>query len=155
MSGSLHAWRSLHDLTSLAGRKVALSGKIDICKLPRLASLLYSDVGSVEATLRFQQRRDGWLGVELDYRGTAELKCQRCFGSFLHAMEDRVDLVVADGAALPSVVPAGFEPYELMDGRLSPAELIEDELIVSIPLVPRHARVEDCGGLVREWVELD
>ena len=43
----------------------------------------------------------------------------------------------------------GFEPVELEDGRLLPAALIEDELIVSIPLVPKHARVEDCGSLAR------
>ena len=51
-------------------------------------------------------------------------------------------------------VPEGFEPFELDEGRLQPAQLIEDELIVAIPLVPKHARVEDCGSLAREFAEL-
>lgn len=154
MSGSLHAWYSLRDLDSLAGREVALSGKLDLSKLTRLASLLRRDLGSVEATLRFRRRRDGWLAVELDYRATVELTCQRCLEPVAYDMGERVDLVVADKGAMPTVVPDGYEPYELPEGRLSPAELIEDELIVAVPLVPKHARLEDCGGLARDWVEL-
>jgi uncharacterized metal-binding protein YceD (DUF177 family) len=34
-----------------------------------------------------------------------------------------------------------------------PAQLIEDELIISIPLVPKHARVDDCGSLARLLTE--
>ena len=33
--------------------------------------------------------------------------------------------------------------------QLLPAQLIEDELIVSIPLVPKHERLEDCGSVAR------
>lgn len=153
MSGSLHAWYGLRDLAGLAGRDAALRGRLDISKLTRLLSLLRSDAGSVEATLEFRQRRDGWLAVGLDYRAALELTCQRCLEPFRHEMGEHVDLVVADEDATPSVVPTGYEPYELTRGRLNPSELVEDELIVAIPLVPKHARIEDCGGSAREWVE--
>jgi uncharacterized protein len=147
MSGSLHAWYSLRDLESLAGREVTLSGELALGMLPRLRGLLHSEVGSVRAALRFRQRRDGWLGAELDYQAALELKCQRCLESFRHEAKERVELVLAGAGALPATVPDGFEPFELEGGRLKPAELIEDELIVAIPLVPKHARIEDCGRL--------
>lgn len=153
MSGSLHAWYGLRDLQSLAGREAALSGKLDLSKLTRLVSLLRSDAGTVEASLRFRQRRDGWLAVGLDYRAEVELTCQRCLEPLRHEMGEHVDLVVADEDSTPSTVPTGFEPYELTKGRLNPGELVEDELIVTIPLVPKHARIEECGGLARNWVE--
>lgn len=47
-------------------------------------------------------------------------------------------------------VPAGYEPIILSGERFQPAEVIEDELIVSLPLIPRHARIEECGGLARK-----
>lgn len=153
MSGSLHAWYGLRDLAALAGREAALSGKLDLSKLTRLLSLLRSDAGMVEATLEFRRRRDGWLAVGLDYRATLELTCQRCLEPVRHEMGEHVDLVVAEEGATPTAVPTGYEPYELTRGRLNPSELVEDELIVAIPLVPRHARIEDCGGLARDWVE--
>jgi uncharacterized protein len=150
MSGSLHAWYSLRDLESLADRGVTLSGELDIGKLTRFKGLLHSDSGSVRATLRFRQRGDGWLASELDYRAVVKLVCQRCLEPFQHALEDRVNVVVAASDSLPAAVPTGFEPFELEDGRLQPVQLVEDELLVAVPLVPKHARVEDCGSLARE-----
>ena len=152
MSGSLHAWYSLHDLESLAGRDVALSGELTLDKLPRFVSLLHSDVGSVRASLRFRQRRDGWLAVELEYQASVQLVCQRCLEPFHHDMAERVDVVLADAGAVPAIVPVGYEPFELEGSRLLPAQLLEDELIVSIPLVPKHAGIEDCGSLARNLV---
>jgi uncharacterized protein len=150
MSGSLHASYSLRDLESLANRGVTLSGELDIGKLTRLSGLLRSDSGSVRATLRFRQRADGWLQSELEVRADVELECQRCLEPFRSELEESVNVVIADSDSLPATVPTGFEPFELEDGRLLPAQLIEDELIVAIPLAPKHARVEDCGSLARE-----
>lgn len=150
MSGSLHAWYSLRDLESLANRDVALTGELEVAKLTRLVSMLHSAVGSVRATLRFRQRRDGWLAIALEYQGAVQLVCQRCLEPFEQVLADSVNVAAADRDAMPEETPAGFEPFELEEGRLQPAQLIEDELIVAIPLVPKHARVEDCGSLARE-----
>ena len=155
MSGSLHAWYSLRDLESLADRGVTLSGELDIGKLTRLRGLLHSDSGSVRATLRFRQRDDGWLATEVEYRADVELVCQRCLEPFRQELEESVNVVIADRDSLPATVPTGFGPFELEDGRLQPVQLIEDEVIVAIPLVPKHARVEDCGSLARELAGLD
>ena len=150
MSGSLHAWYSLRDLESLANRGVTLSGELEIGQLTRLRGLLHSDSGSVRATLRFRQRGDGWLASEVEYRADVELVCQRCLEPFRQELEESVNVVIADSDSLPATVPTGFEPFEVEEGRFQPAQLIEDELIVAIPLVPKHARVEDCGSLARE-----
>jgi uncharacterized protein len=154
MSGSLHTWYSLRDLESLANRGVTLGGELTIGKLTRLKSLLHSDAGSVSATLRFRQRGDGWLETDIEYRATVELVCQRCLEPFRHEWADTAHVVLADAASVPAAVPAGFEPFELEDGRLQPAELVEDELIVAIPLVPKHGRIEDCGSVARQLAGL-
>ena len=153
MSGSLHAWYSLRDLESLANRGVTLSGELDIGTLTRLKGLLHSDSGSVSATLRFRQRGDGWLGSELEFKADVELVCQRCLEPFRQELVESVNVVIADSDSLPETVPTGFEPFELEGGRLRPAELVEDELIVAMPLAPKHARVEDCGSLARKLAQ--
>jgi uncharacterized protein len=136
MSGSLHAYYSLRDLESLADRGVALSGELPLRKLARLASLLHSDVGSVRASLHFRQRRDGWLAVTLDCRARVQLVCQRCLEPFCYDVSSSPEIVLADAAAVPGTVAVGHEPFEVEDGRLLPAQLIEEVLFVSVPLVP-------------------
>jgi uncharacterized protein len=149
MSGSLHTWYSLRDLEAFGVRQVVLSGDLEIGRLTRLAGLLHSDTGSVKATLRFRQRRDGWLSIELEYETAVELECQRCLEPFRHEIAAKVEIALLESDSMEPHVPEGFEPVALDNGRLMPARLVEDELIVSIPLVPKHARIDDCGSLAR------
>jgi uncharacterized protein len=152
MSGSLDAWYGQRDLESLAERKRVLSGELQLSKLTRLVGLLHSDAGSVRASLKFGQRRDGWLEVELTYATAVEVTCQRCLEPFRHELAGCVNVVLADAASAPAAVPEGYEPFEFADGRFSPAELIEDELIVSMPLAPKHERLADCDSVARSLV---
>lgn len=155
MSGSLHVWYGLSELEWMADRGVTLAGELDIAKLTRLADLLHSTSGSVNASLGFVRRRDGWLQAAVEYRASLECICQRCLEPFVCEVADRVLLALADAAALPSEVPEGLEPCELDGGRLQPARLIEDEVIVAMPLAPKHARRADCGSLARRVAEQD
>jgi len=151
MSGSLHAWYSQRDLESLAERQGVLSGNLQLSKLTRLVGMLHSDAGSVEASLKFGQRR-GALEAELTYTAAVELTCQRCLEPFRYELAGSVNVALVDAGSTLYMVPEGYEPFELTDDRLSPAELIEDELIVSMPLAPKHERLADCGSVARSLV---
>jgi uncharacterized protein len=147
MSGSLHAWYSLRDLESLVSRHGELTGELRLEEMPRLAGLLQSADGSVRASLRFRQRGGGGLMLTLEYDTTVQLLCQRCLEPYPEHLANSVEMALVDEGATEASLPEGQEPLELDDGRLLPAHVIEDELIVSIPFVPKHARVEDCGSL--------
>ena len=149
MSGSLHAWYSLRDLETLGVRQAVFSGELALATLPRFASLLSAEEGSVRATLTFGQRSDGWLTVDLAYAADVQLLCQRCLEPVTERVAAEVSLAVLDSVPTGSQVPEGSEPVELEQGKLSPAHVLEDELIVALPLVAKHARTEDCGSLKR------
>ena len=114
MSGSLHAWYSQRDLESLAERDGVLSGELQLSKLTRLVGMLHSDAGSVRASLKFRQRRDGRAEVELTYAAAVELTCQRCLEPFRHELAGRVNVVLVDAGSTPDTVPEGYEPFELV-----------------------------------------
>jgi uncharacterized protein len=154
MSGSLHAWYSLRDLESLASRDGELAGEVELDTMSRLASLLQSADGSVKASLRLRQRGVRGLALTLDYEATVLLLCQRCLEPYAERLANRIEMALVEEGADEASLPEGFEPVELDDGRLWPAQLVEDELIVSIPLVPKHAKVEDCGSLADDLATL-
>lgn len=147
MSGRLHTWYSLPDLDGLAERNAELCGEIQLNRLARLRGMLREDAGSVRAVLSFRPRRDGWLIVGLEYRAALTLTCQRCLGSMVYDAGGCVELLVLEDSSLESQAPASLEPVVLDGDRLSPAQLIEDELIISLPLVPRHTDESECGTL--------
>lgn len=142
----LHGWYSLHELELLGQRESLLHGEIDATQMTRLRELLHSDDGSVRASLSFGQRA-GCVTVEMDYQVSLELECQRCLEPMREIASRHVSFVLMEDDSLVAGAPAGYEPITLSGERFQPARLIEDEVIVSLPLAPRHARIRECGAL--------
>jgi uncharacterized protein len=153
MSRSLHTWYSLPDLDAFAERGTVLEGALELSRLRRLRDLLSSDIGRVRARLRFQRHRAGEVSFELSCEANLELVCQRCLEPMRHAVAIQAQMSVVEAETEPSMQE--YEPVFLEGDRFNPAELVEDELIVSLPLAPRHADRGQCGRLARRIDELN
>jgi uncharacterized protein len=145
MSGALYSWYSLPDLMALAERGAVLEGTIELAKLERLKDLLHSSEGSARVRVAFHRRHDDMLLLELQCGAALELVCQRCLEPVVHEVDEKVDFAVAETEESLVTLPRGLELIALEGDRFQPATLIEDELIVSLPLVPRHGDDEHRG----------
>jgi uncharacterized protein len=138
MSGALHSWYSLPDLEVMAARGTVLEGEIGLERFARLRALLNSCDGTARAKLAFRQNHDDMLLLQLQYQARLELVCQRCLKSLAHKVDEQIEFAVAESEDALAVLPQGMDLIALQGDRFQPATLIEDELIVSLPLVPRH-----------------
>jgi uncharacterized protein len=55
----------------------------------------------------------------------------------------RVALITAEAEA--SRVPEHLEPVLALGGRVTIGELVEEELLLALPIVPLHAEAGDCA----------
>lgn len=149
MPGSLHAWYSLYDLEALAEREATLSGEIELRKLTRLREFLHSDSGNVRARLKFSRQSSVVVTAELKFDAAVELICQRCLEPMQHRVLENVSLALLGKDSMLGDQDNAREAVVLEDGKLKPASLIEDELIVSLPIVPRHERIDECGKIAQ------
>ena len=148
MSRPLDSWFTLPELDGLARREAVLEGELVPARLTRLTELLNDDSGSVKVRLRFQQPRDNCVILQLRCNGWLELLCQRCLEPTRHEIEIDVRYGLLEAGADEAGLPAEVETFVLDGDRFNPARLIEDELIVSLPLAAKHSSVSDCGSLV-------
>lgn len=133
-----------------------LSGKLALSGLQRLFDVLVT--------------REGWLDCELsghrvvDAGGKAQstlhlrvsgrlwLRCQRCLNGvpFDCAIDSRL-LLVPEGEAWPGDEMDSDEYDALPASRaLSVRELVEEEVLLALPIVPRHAHCLPPGGMEKE-----
>jgi uncharacterized protein len=138
MPGVLHSWYSLPDLTALAQRGGVLEGSMELARCERLKDLLNTDAGRVTARLAFRRSHDDLLLMQLQCEARLELVCQRCLKPVVYEVSEQVDFAIAETEDSLAVLPQGVDLIALQGDRFQPATLIEDELIVSLPLVPRH-----------------
>lgn len=144
MSGPLHRWYSLPDLQALGQRAAVLAGDIELRSLKRLASLLRESHGSVSASVSLEQLPGGWVALDLRCDAVLEMVCQRCLRPLSLPVSQQTRLVLVESDAMQSRAPEDLEPLVLEQERMRPADLIEDELILILPLAPKHAAHEEC-----------
>ncbi len=78
-----------------------------------------------------------WL--HLQAQAVVPLQCQRCLQTYAHTLQvDRRYLFVAHEKQAEQLDEELEDDVLVMPARLNMAELLEDELILALPLVPRH-----------------
>jgi uncharacterized protein len=116
---------------------------VPIARFARLAGQLASREGSVEATFGFG-REDGREVVSGRIEGRLTLVCQRCLGGVEVPVVARVDLVRVASDADAEAVEGTHDPFVAPNREVALAELVEDELILALPLVPMHQGDAGC-----------
>lgn len=129
------------DFLKQVERNTSYSGVMPVARFARLKASLYDESGDINARVRFSTSAgipclDGEVQAEL------QLECQRCLEAVTHQAAGvfRFGLVTNEDEA--ALLPKEFEPLLLSEGEQSLIEIIEDELILCLPIVARHE--EDC-----------
>lgn len=132
------------DLRQLAEQEAVLVGQIPNRDLRRLHESMASDAGVTEAELHFafdpirRPMVSGWAKTELT------LECQRCLEIYQQPLSVEFSLVLVQGEEEGEQLADEVEPLLLESDRVRTAELLEDELILALPIVAMHVNEKDC-----------
>ncbi|MCC5867586.1 MAG: DUF177 domain-containing protein [Gammaproteobacteria bacterium] len=142
------AWVSWHDAFELAARRAKFAGALPLAAFDRLGAMLESGDGEVSARLTFSRGEEGVVQVAGECHAALALVCQRCLGGFTQHVDADFSMLLVDGEALIDRLD-GDEEMEVVSDRIRPLDLIEDELIMALPLVPVHPDIADCDEPAR------
>jgi len=136
----------LSDIDRLADGHADLDFVIPLDVLPRLQAKLPGARGTVHGVAHFS-RAAGLPIAQLDIEGAAELTCQRCLAPMHWPIESssRVALIASEKEA--DRVPEDLEPVLAEDDRLRLRDLVEEEMLLTLPIVPLHADRKDCAAI--------
>ncbi|EXI82094.1 MAG: hypothetical protein AW10_00779 [Candidatus Accumulibacter appositus] len=129
----------------------SLQGEVPVVTLTRLADLLVDSAGSLA------YRLEGCVGsrdrsqLQLQVDGVLSLCCQRCLESLPYAVQLRslFEFVANDSELTQEELEDDSRDFLPVEKELDVLALIEDEILLALPTVPRH---DDCvlPGAVRE-----
>lgn len=112
-------------------------GNLPLSSLPRLCDALCEPDGQVGFQIDFDRDNLGVAYAELRITAELPLQCQRSLQRFLQPVEVVQRLGLIRDEDEEAALPPGYEPLLLPeDGMLRPVELVEDELILALPVVP-------------------
>ena len=126
----------------LAETRQILSGYLPLEKMSRLVPVLSDPRGTVAVELEFGIDEQNIRNAKGRLQTTLNLVCQRCFRSLPFPVSSELTLGMVTTMAEADLLPESYEPLLVNEPTVSLLEMIEDELLLSLPLVIRHEESE-------------
>lgn len=125
-----------------AENAVTLHGTVLIKNMPRLLESLAEDEGEVNVELAFGIDDQEVHFIQGRIEGELALTCQRCMEPFKYGIMANFLFGVVETEEAAAKLPESYDPAVTEEGLLNLRDLIEEELIVSLPIVPMHIAKE-------------
>ena len=129
------------DAVGLARSGSQVEREFPVADFARLLDRLAEPTGQVKAVAAFHQAGDR-PAARLAVTAEVVMTCQRCLGPVRRALASEAELVFAEEGA-PGL-PEGSEVVTGDPHRLDFAALVEDELLLALPIIPQHEAGEAC-----------
>ncbi len=128
----------------LVAKRTCMKGCIELGLLQRLRPELVgeSEKNLVDVELVFAKSPDGLATASGFARADMFLVCQRCLNPMAFRVDAVINWVFVSDETLMSQVPASSEAILLNEETISLFDLIEDELLLSLPVIPMHQEGE-------------
>ena len=135
------ALADLVNAKELAGRAASIERSLDLRQLARVVDAGGLKGTQVQAELRFGLF-EGRTTVDIGLEGVAVLECQRCLKPCECSLSESERVVVV--ANDTDEVAGGYEPFIGDAESLSLSALIEEQVLLALPLVPMHDDPAQC-----------
>jgi uncharacterized protein len=149
--GPLHAGREI-DLFEFARAGRHAAGAVRVSQLPRMLNEVPADAPDRDTTFTWQAegstqpelQDDGTEGpqpyLRLAVHGSAWLECQRCLSPYQQAFDVDAVYRIVNTEAEAEEFPLDEDEVDVIVGsrQFDLIDLIEEELLLALPLVPKH-----------------
>jgi uncharacterized protein len=143
---------------ALATKGWTIEGKIPLIELGRLSDLVRpsqsfdddsksasNDIdGDAVFTLNFGIDEGGVPRIGGNVATTLRLQCQRCMEDMEYPVTVEVRLGIVPSREAAKKLPDNYDPLVVSDEEISIASILEDELILALPIVAMHD-IENCS----------
>ena len=138
-------WSRRAPVDSLVGTEAAIDFTIPLAELPRVSHELSAADGEARGNVRFS-RQLGQAVADLDVSAAPEVVCQRCMQPMRWPMKVKSRIALVSDYNAADRVPEGLEVFLVEADSVSVRDLVDEEILLALPHVARHAEGSECAG---------
>lgn len=142
--------KKLYNVPQFVRQEAVIDESIPIAALFRLEPVLVDTRGDAHVRLAFSRNSGGRAEIKGIIQTKLALICQRCYEEMLYPIDIHINLtVVRDDEEAKDLIQDAepFIPDE--EGMLDLYSLVEEEILLSIPVVVKHD-IDDCPVKLKE-----
>ena len=125
-------------LFNFAKKEISLSGLYQISDFPRITEIASNKKDNVRVELSFYLKNNKTPCVDGIIELDIVLTCQRCLDDLSIALKIDFNLAFVRNDQQSEELDSHYEIYVIEEEELATFDLISDEILLSIPMVPTH-----------------
>lgn len=130
------------DPLRLAKNGLKLTGQLAIADMPRLQQSLLSDEGTIKVNIAFDMDEIDTPYMQGEFATTVLMTCERCMTAMTLDLNVNSLLAIVINEQKIASLDKQYDPWLLASNdEVSLSSVVEDELILALPIVPRHNEV--------------
>jgi len=134
------------DFHRLTKEQAIFSGDMSLDSMKRILDLLDQQQGNIHYQLGFDKSEQGQTLIDINIDAELVMSCQRCLSPMQVRIARHSILVIVNDKTELHTISSDYEPYVVEEnGNLSLHDMVQDELLLTIPLAPIHDEA-DCGA---------
>lgn len=126
------------DIRKLATKGVEIAANFPVSRLKRFQEMLADEQGSVDAKLVFYIDEQGLRRVGGEVHSNVQVVCQRCLQPVPIRVDCSLNLAIVWTDEDAQNLPKAIEPLIVGEELTDLADIVEEELILSLPFVNYH-----------------
>jgi uncharacterized protein len=140
------------DLMATADAGRVLRGRVPLARLERVLPALMSSAGELQVVLELGKDVDGTHYLAGTLQGEVTLKCQRCLERMILPLDVEFRLGLIRDMDAMHALPDWYEPLMVSAEPAVIADILSDEVLLALPIVPLHGESDECRGLVKNYL---
>ena len=138
-------WSRRAPVDALVGTEAVVDFSIPLAELPRVSHELVSAQGEASGRVRFY-RQAGQAVADLEVSAEPEVVCQRCMQSMRWPVLVKSRIALVSDYSAADRVSEGLEVFLVEADSVSVRDLVDEEILLSLPHVARHEEGSECAG---------
>ncbi|RYZ82847.1 MAG: nucleic acid-binding protein [Proteobacteria bacterium] len=126
------------DPRKFAQQGISLQGFIPVATLPRLVDVVQEATGDVQVDLAFGLNEEKKKVVTGHASADITLVCQRCLEKVTVPVQSDISLAIVWDEEQAQALPEYLDPWIVGEGSADLFEMIEEEMLLSLPAVAYH-----------------
>ncbi len=139
------------DLPALAEAGRVLQGRLPVAWLERAIPALVDTTGELEVELHFGKDPTGTRYLSIEIGGNVTQICQRCLQPVSVPLDLHSELGLVQDETEAAALPERYEPLVLTGEPARLVEIVTDEVLLALPLVPLHVDDQRCAAVTRDY----
>ena len=141
------------DPVLFAQQERQIRGELRIADLPEIVGITSQPDNALTVVMSFSKSSLQYPLLKGTIEGEVVQSCQRCLGETVILIDEVFELLLVPPEVAEAAQQEGQDIFEYSEMSLDVLILIQEEVMLALPIVAKHESLDECLPIAQKWIK--